>query len=182
MRNGKRLNARWSWRYIKTTRACVQRRKPLLLHGRRDWLRTSDLLPPGPHSAREVPSNRQQFLHGDPDFQLLKLPFEARLEALQAAKTLELGIAAKIHNRERHDAILKDLWSRLPESLQGNESLRGRDAAKAVEQLLLKRDALRSRNGPARAVEELRLHLHNWLEVHVLRREAEALIQPANPR
>ena len=31
---------------------------------------------------------------------------------------------------------------------------------------------------PARAEEELGLHLHNWLEAHVLRREAEALIQP----
>jgi serine/threonine-protein kinase len=30
---------------------------------------------------------------------------------------------------------------------------------------------------PARAEEELGLHLHNWLEAHVLRREAEALIQ-----
>ena len=31
---------------------------------------------------------------------------------------------------------------------------------------------------PARAEEELGLHLHNWLEAHVLRREAEALIRP----
>jgi hypothetical protein len=29
---------------------------------------------------------------------------------------------------------------------------------------------------PARADEELGLHLHNWLEANVLRREAEALI------
>jgi tetratricopeptide (TPR) repeat protein len=35
---------------------------------------------------------------------------------------------------------------------------------------------------PARADEELGLHLHNWLEAHVLRREAEALIQPEAPR
>jgi hypothetical protein len=35
---------------------------------------------------------------------------------------------------------------------------------------------------PARAEEELGLHLHNWLEAHVLRREAEALIQPKDPR
>jgi hypothetical protein len=26
------------------------------------------------------------------------------------------------------------------------------------------------------------LHFHNWLEAHVLRREAEALIQPAEKR
>ena len=29
---------------------------------------------------------------------------------------------------------------------------------------------------PARAEEEFGLHLHNWLEAHVLRREAEALV------
>jgi hypothetical protein len=33
------------------------------------------------------------------------------------------------------------------------------------------------RNGmPARAQEEHGLHFHNWLEAHVLRREAEALL------
>jgi hypothetical protein len=56
---------------------------------RADWIRTSDFLTPWPHSANEEPSNRQQFLHSEPDFQLLKLPFEARLGALQLAKTLE---------------------------------------------------------------------------------------------
>jgi serine/threonine-protein kinase len=35
---------------------------------------------------------------------------------------------------------------------------------------------------PANAEEELGLHLHNWLEAHVLRREAEALIPPAEKR
>jgi tetratricopeptide (TPR) repeat protein len=37
---------------------------------------------------------------------------------------------------------------------------------------------------PPRAEEELGLHLHNWLEAHVLRREAEALLGagPARPR
>jgi tetratricopeptide (TPR) repeat protein len=35
---------------------------------------------------------------------------------------------------------------------------------------------------PARADAELGLHLHNWLEAHVLRREAEALISPKRPR
>jgi hypothetical protein len=45
---------------------------------------------PDPHSAKEGPSNRQLFLHGNQDIQLLKPPFDAPLEALQAAKTLEL--------------------------------------------------------------------------------------------
>jgi hypothetical protein len=31
---------------------------------------------------------------------------------------------------------------------------------------------------PAHAEEELGLHFHNWLEAHVLRREAEALLSP----
>jgi tetratricopeptide (TPR) repeat protein len=35
---------------------------------------------------------------------------------------------------------------------------------------------------PARAEAEVGLHLHNWLEAHVLRREAEALIQPTGRR
>jgi tetratricopeptide (TPR) repeat protein len=35
---------------------------------------------------------------------------------------------------------------------------------------------------PARADEELGLHLHNWLEAHVLRREAEGPIQSEAPR
>jgi hypothetical protein len=35
---------------------------------------------------------------------------------------------------------------------------------------------------PARAEEELGLRLHNWLEAHVLRREAEAIIRPGEHR
>jgi hypothetical protein len=31
---------------------------------------------------------------------------------------------------------------------------------------------------PARAEAEVGLHLHDWLEAHVLRREAEALLAP----
>jgi hypothetical protein len=34
----------------------------------------------------------------------------------------------------------------------------------------------------ARAEEESGLHYHNWLEAHVLRREAEALIPFTDPR
>jgi hypothetical protein len=35
---------------------------------------------------------------------------------------------------------------------------------------------------PVRAEEQFGLHLHNWLEAHVLRREAEALLGPAEKR
>src|SRR5262249_6152722 len=79
----------------------------------------------------------------------LKLPFEARHGALQAAKSLEPGITAKIHDREHHDVSLKDLWSQLPESLHGKLALRGRNDAKVVEQLLLNCDVPRFQNGPA---------------------------------
>jgi hypothetical protein len=34
---------------------------------------------------------------------------------------------------------------------------------------------------PASAEQEFGLHLHNWLEAHALRREAETLIQPKGP-
>jgi hypothetical protein len=34
---------------------------------------------------------------------------------------------------------------------------------------------------PGRAGVELGLHVHNWLEAHVLRREAEALLPPRQP-
>jgi hypothetical protein len=88
-------------------------------------------------------------LHNGQDFQLLKLPFEARLETRQIAKTPELGIGAKIHDREHDDAIVKDLGSRLPEPLQAKPALRGRDTAKAVERTLLKRAELRFRDRPA---------------------------------
>ena len=36
-------------------------------------------------------------------------------------------------------------------------------------------------SSPARAEEEIGLHLHNWLEAHVLRREAEAIISSKDP-
>jgi hypothetical protein len=57
-------------------------------------------------------------LHSDQDSQLRKHPFEARLEALQIARTLELGRSAIIQDREHHDAILNDLWVKIGSELR----------------------------------------------------------------
>jgi hypothetical protein len=74
-------------------------------------------------------------------------------------------------------AVLNWLWLSLANHRLGQpeEARRWLDKAQAwLDQY---------RNGmPPRADEDLGLHLHNWLEAHVLRREAEALIQPADPR
>jgi tetratricopeptide (TPR) repeat protein len=83
-------------------------------------------------------------------------------------------------------AVLNWLWLALAhQRLEKSEEAR-RWLGKAQVWLDRYRDGM-----PARAEEELGLHLHNWLEAHVLRREAEALLgtkptkhqepEPANP-
>jgi hypothetical protein len=74
-------------------------------------------------------------------------------------------------------AVLNWLWLTLADQHLG----------KAVEarRWLGKAQAWLDRYGdgmPGRAEEELGLHLHNWLEAHVLRREAEALLGAAPPK
>jgi tetratricopeptide (TPR) repeat protein len=74
-------------------------------------------------------------------------------------------------------AVLNWLWLALANQHLGKveEARRWLDKARAwLDQY---RDGM-----PARAEEELGLHLHNWLEAHVLRREAEALIRSAEDR
>jgi tetratricopeptide (TPR) repeat protein len=74
-------------------------------------------------------------------------------------------------------AVLNWLWLALANQRLGNseEARRWLDTAQAwLDQY---GDGM-----PARADAELGLHLHNWLEAHVLRREAEALIPPTGPR
>jgi tetratricopeptide (TPR) repeat protein len=68
-------------------------------------------------------------------------------------------------------AVLNWLWLAL-----ANQRLGKADEAR---RWLVKAQAWLDQYGggmPARADEELGLHLHNWLEAHVLRREAEALL------
>jgi serine/threonine-protein kinase len=72
-------------------------------------------------------------------------------------------------------AVLNWLWLALAEQHLGKSAEARHWLDKASTWLDQYRDGL-----PARAEDELGLHLHNWLEAHVLRREAEALIPP-NP-
>jgi tetratricopeptide (TPR) repeat protein len=69
-------------------------------------------------------------------------------------------------------AVLNWLWLALAKERLGKAEEARRWLKKAQAWLDQYRDGM-----PARAEEELGLHLHNWLEAHVLRREAEALIQ-----
>jgi tetratricopeptide (TPR) repeat protein len=74
-------------------------------------------------------------------------------------------------------AVLNWLWLALAHQRLGKAEEARRWLNKAQAWLDQYRDGM-----PARAEEELGLHLHNWLEAHVLRREAEALIQSEAPR
>jgi tetratricopeptide (TPR) repeat protein len=69
-------------------------------------------------------------------------------------------------------AVLNWLWLALAHQRQGKAAEARRWLGKAQAWL----DAYRDRM-PDRANEELGLHLHNWLEAHVLRREAERLLE-----
>jgi hypothetical protein len=69
------------------------------------------------------------------------------------------------------------LWLALAQQRPGNSEEARRWADKATAWLHSYHDGL-----PDRAEGEPGLHPHNWLEVHVLRREAEALIRSAENR
>jgi tetratricopeptide (TPR) repeat protein len=68
-------------------------------------------------------------------------------------------------------AVLNWLWLALANQRLGKTEEARRWLGKAQAWLDQYRDGM-----PARAEEELGLHFHNWLEAHVLRREAEALL------
>jgi tetratricopeptide (TPR) repeat protein/tRNA A-37 threonylcarbamoyl transferase component Bud32 len=74
-------------------------------------------------------------------------------------------------------AVLNWLWLALANQRLGKAEEARRWRGKAQAWLDQYGDGM-----PARAQAEVGLHLHNWLEAHVLRREAEALIQPAEKR
>ncbi len=73
--------------------------------------------------------------------------------------------------------VLNWLWLALANQHLGKPEEARRWLDKATAWLDQCRDGI-----PARAEEELGLDLHNWLEAQVLRREAEAMIRPADPR
>jgi tetratricopeptide (TPR) repeat protein len=70
-------------------------------------------------------------------------------------------------------AVLNWLWLALAHQRLGKSAEARRWLGKAQAWLDQYRDGM-----PARAEAELGLHFHNWLEAHVLRREAEALLSP----
>ena len=74
-------------------------------------------------------------------------------------------------------AVVNWLWLALTSQRLGKAEEARRWLNKAQAWLDQYRDGM-----PARAEEEFGLHLHNWLEAHVLRREAEALIRSEAPR
>jgi serine/threonine protein kinase/tetratricopeptide (TPR) repeat protein len=76
-------------------------------------------------------------------------------------------------------AVLNWLWLALTDQRLGKAAEARRWLDKAQAWLDRYGDGM-----PGRAEEELGLHLHNWLEAHVLRREAEALLgtEPAKPK
>jgi tetratricopeptide (TPR) repeat protein len=73
-------------------------------------------------------------------------------------------------------AVVNWLWLALTNHRLGKADDARRWLVKAQTWLDQYREAM-----PARAEQELGLHLHNWLEAHVLRREAESVIRSANP-
>jgi tetratricopeptide (TPR) repeat protein len=74
-------------------------------------------------------------------------------------------------------AVLNWLWLALAQQRVGKAEEAHRWLDKATAWLDQFREGM-----PDRAEEDQGLHLHNWLEASVLRREAEALIRPAEKR
>jgi serine/threonine-protein kinase len=73
-------------------------------------------------------------------------------------------------------AVVNWLWLALANQRLGKSEEARRWLVKAQAFLELYRDGM-----PVRADAEVGLHFHNWLEAHVLRREAEALIPTTKP-
>jgi eukaryotic-like serine/threonine-protein kinase len=88
---------------------------------------------------------------------------------LEAVARLEQSLHAD--SKPGH-AVLNWLWLAMAQQRLGKSKEARRWLDKATAWLDRYRDGM-----PARAEEELGLDLHNWLEAHVLRREAEALIR-----
>ena len=92
----------------------------------------------------------------------------------QAASFFEQSLRA---DSKPGRAVLNWLWLALANQRLGKGDEARRWLNKAQSWLDQYRDGM-----PARGEAEFGLHLHNWLEAHVLRREAEALIQSEAPR
>jgi tetratricopeptide (TPR) repeat protein len=88
----------------------------------------------------------------------------------QAVPLLEQSLRA---DSQPGRAVVTWLWLAMAEQRLGRAEEARRWLGKAQAWLDQYGDGM-----PARAEEKLGLHLHNWLEAHVLRREAEALLGP----
>jgi tetratricopeptide (TPR) repeat protein len=92
----------------------------------------------------------------------------------EAAALFEQSLRANVKPGQ---AVVNWLWLALAQQRLGKTEEARRWLGKATAWLDQYRDGM-----PPRAEGELGLHLHNWLEAHVLRREAEALLRPAEKR
>jgi serine/threonine-protein kinase len=94
----------------------------------------------------------------------------------RALPLLEQGLKG---DRKPGDAVLNRLWLALTCQKLGQKAQARTWLETATKWLDQYRDGL-----PPRAEQELGLHLHNWLEAHVLRAEAETLLgaAPATPK
>jgi superkiller protein 3 len=92
----------------------------------------------------------------------------------EAAELFEQSLRAKA---EPGQAVLNWLWLALAQQRLGDTAEAHRWLDRAAAWLDQYHDGM-----PPRAEEELGLHLHNWLEAHVLRREAETMVPPVENR
>jgi tetratricopeptide (TPR) repeat protein len=90
----------------------------------------------------------------------------ARFE--ESASLFEQSVKADSHSGR---AVVNWVWLALAEQRLGKTDEARRSLEKAQTWLDLYRDGM-----PPNADAELGLHLHNWLEAQILRREAEALL------
>jgi tetratricopeptide (TPR) repeat protein/tRNA A-37 threonylcarbamoyl transferase component Bud32 len=74
-------------------------------------------------------------------------------------------------------AVVNWLWLALAQQRLGKSDEARRSLDQATAWLDQYRDEM-----PRDAEQKVGLHIHNWLEAHVLRREAEGMIRPAHPR
>jgi hypothetical protein len=86
----------------------------------------------------------------------------------RALPLLEQSLKAD-KDKQPGNAVLNWLWLALTSQKLGHKAQARTWLETATKWLDQYRDGL-----PPRAEQELGLHLHNWLEAHVLRREAEA--------
>jgi tetratricopeptide (TPR) repeat protein len=130
----------------------------------------ADAALPGRFAATELQTNAKQF------WSLTEqgaLAYRAgRFE--ESVPLFEQSLKADSHPGR---AVVNWVWLALAQQRLGKTEEARRWLGKAQAWLDPYRDGM-----PDRAEQEFGLHFHNWLEAHVLRHEAETLIQPAEKR